>query len=307
MNLSNTEESFVLSSLKEFVKVWGSGGQSNLNLECRDGLACIKLSFNLGHPTSQHQNYPQYFRPAQPTTRRRCGPARQLKNIERAKAHKARLEAAVTAANQTVTDDSPVSSAAEAIASSPTSPPPAPSAQPPPPCLTSPPPASAPPPPPAQPHTLTSSPVQNIGNESSASTTSTPLPVAVSAANALTTTEAAPASLPTPSTQSVPVYCIATFENCPDEELTQDYSDSLRRYLASEDHLCYNISSAVFNHLSTRKLRGRFVHTVEVVLHVKIGRLWENAASYIRKHLGATNEWSRGNGTLIKLSRIHQS
>ena len=49
MNFSNTEESVVLSSLNEFVKVWGSGGESYLNLECRDGLACINPSFNLGH------------------------------------------------------------------------------------------------------------------------------------------------------------------------------------------------------------------------------------------------------------------
>ena len=201
------------------------------------------------------------------------------------------MEAAATAANQTVTDDLPVSSAAEAIASSPTSPPSAP--------------ASAPPPPPAQPQTLTSSPAWNIGTESNANNaTSTPLPVAVSAANAFTTTQAAPASLPTSSTQSVPVYCTATLENCPDKELTQDYADSLRRYFASEDHLCPDILSAVFNHVSTRKLRGRFVHTVEVVLHVKIGRLWEKAASYIRKHFGATNEWSRGNGTLIHLGEF---
>ena len=302
MNFSNTEESFVLSSLNEFVKVWGSGGQSNLNLECRDGLACIKLSFNLGHPTSPHQNYPEYFSPAQNPlnpARRRNGPARQLKNTERAKAHKARIVAAAAAANQTVTDVSPVISATNVSASPSTSPPPAP--------------ALAPPPPPASPpHPVTTSPVRDPGADNSASTTTTSFPVAVTAAvNISTTAEAAPASQPPPATHSditgpVPVYCIATFENCPDEELTQDYADSLRRYLASEDHLCHNISSAEFKHVSTRRLGSRFVHTVEVILDVKIERLWDNPATYIRKHLGASNEWSRGNGTLIKLSRIHQ-
>ena len=303
MNFSNTEESFVLSSLNEFVKVWGSGGQSNLSLECRDGLACIKLSFNLGHPTSPHKKFTQYSNPApaQHPIRRRNGPARQLKNIERAKAHKARLVAEVaadTAANQPVTDDSSV--AADAITLSPTSPLPAP--------------PQPPPSPPPQP--LTTSLARDPCTDTSASTTSltTPsLPAVVTAAYDVTTpTEAAPASLPPPSTQAdtpvpVPVYCIATFENCPDEELSPEYADSLRRYLASEDHLCRNISSAMFKHVSTRRLRSRFVHTVEVVLQVKIERLWENAANYIRKHLGASNEWSRGNGTIIKLSRIHQT
>ena len=293
MNFTNTEEAFVLSSLNEFVKVWGSGGQSNLNLECRNGFACIKLSFNLGHPTSPHLNSPQYFSPAKQPTRRRNGPARKLKNIERAKAHHARLVAAATAANQATMamDESSVSSEPDVLASRPTSPSPAQ--------------ASPPPPPPA------TSPAHDPVTADSAhiATTPPPLPAAASAADVCTTTEAAPASRTQTSAQysTVPVHCIATFDNCPDEEITEDYADSLRRYLTSEDHLNHNIMSANFKHVSTRRLRNRFIHTVEVVLQVKTERLWENAASYIRKHLGATNEWSRGNGTLIKLSRIHQT
>ena len=53
MHFSNTEEAFVLSSLKEFVKVWGSGRQANFNLECRNGLACIKLTF-IWDPQPRH-------------------------------------------------------------------------------------------------------------------------------------------------------------------------------------------------------------------------------------------------------------
>ena len=94
----------------------------------------------------------------------------------------------------------------------------------------------------------------------------------------------------------VPVYCLAVFENCPDEVLSQEYGTSLEKYLASEQHLCQNIASAQFSHESCRRLRNNFVHTVAVVLQ----------ASYIRKHLGVSNEWSKGNGTIIKLIRIHQ-
>ena len=144
--------------------------------------------------------------------------------------------------------------------------------------------------------------------ETAASSISTPsLPVAASADVLSTPTRAASASVPHPPSQpsTVPVYCLAVLENCPDENLSQEYEDSLRRYLASEEHLSRNIVSAQFVHETSRSLRNSFVHTVAVVLHVKTERLWESAASYIRKHLGATNEWSRGNGTVIKLSRIH--
>ena len=88
--------------------------------------------------------------------------------------------------------------------------------------------------------------------------------------------------------------------------LSQEYGTSLEKYLASEQHLCQNIASAQFSHESCRRLRNNFVHTVAVVLQVRSDRLWENAASYIRKHLGVSNEWSKGNGTIIKLTRIHQ-
>ena len=35
----NTDEAFVLSSLEEFVKIWGSGNQATLNVKCRNGKA----------------------------------------------------------------------------------------------------------------------------------------------------------------------------------------------------------------------------------------------------------------------------
>ena len=50
----NTEEAFLLSSLKEFVKIWGSGNQATLNIECKDGKACVRMETLLGHPSSSH-------------------------------------------------------------------------------------------------------------------------------------------------------------------------------------------------------------------------------------------------------------
>ena len=54
MKPDNTEESFVLATVNEFVKTWGSGKQAHLNLECKNGIAWIHLAFKLGPPATQH-------------------------------------------------------------------------------------------------------------------------------------------------------------------------------------------------------------------------------------------------------------
>ena len=35
----------------------------------------------------------------------------------------------------------------------------------------------------------------------------------------------------------IPTHCIATVENCPDSTLNEDYEESIRRFLVSEQHL----------------------------------------------------------------------
>ena len=109
------------------------------------------------------------------------------------------------------------------------------------------------------------------------------------------------------SSDEVPVYCTATVDNCPDSELNDDYYQSIRRFLVSEQHLVQNISSAELQFVSSRSSRNNlYTHTVSIVIYVGTARLWESAASYVRKHLGLTNYWTRSNGTVVKLSRIHQ-
>ena len=104
----------------------------------------------------------------------------------------------------------------------------------------------------------------------------------------------------------VAVYCTATLENCPDSQLNEDYSQSIRRFLLSEQHLERNIQSTELQYLSSRSFRGNlYTHLVSVILYVKTVTLWESPASYVRKHLEA-NYWERSNGTKIRLSRIHQ-
>ena len=86
----NTEEGFALASLKEFVKLWGSGTKASFHLECQDGQAWFKLSSFLGHPGSPHFA-PPHSHPEQqyPKTRRRKGPSQVLRDQAREAAHRA--------------------------------------------------------------------------------------------------------------------------------------------------------------------------------------------------------------------------
>ena len=82
MNLSITEESFVLSTLKEFVKSWAFGSQANFNVESRNGQARLKLDVQLG---DLHHHVPP-----PPPTRKHKGPARRRKDQARAEAYRAK-------------------------------------------------------------------------------------------------------------------------------------------------------------------------------------------------------------------------
>ena len=50
-----TEEAFSLRSLREVVNIWTRGsGQASFNLEIQDGVADLKLGFQLGKPSDPH-------------------------------------------------------------------------------------------------------------------------------------------------------------------------------------------------------------------------------------------------------------
>ena len=49
----------------------------------------------------------------------------------------------------------------------------------------------------------------------------------------------------------------------------------------------------------------RFKHIVQFRIYLKTVNLWENARSYLWKHLGR-DRWDRSNGTIISVHRIHQ-
>lgn len=305
---TSTEEAFVLASLKEFVKLWGSGSQASFQLECNNGQACFKLSSQLGSPADRH------FVPPVPRRRdchgvhgsphkhphpRQKGPAQRERNRARAAAHRAKQQLPLADKPAATADKDPASSVD----------------------------------PPNQNHILT--PAETAGTEPSSPAAAaghlpalptppsapTPQPAA-SAVPPITSTEAVTAD-PAAGTLQVPVatlnevmdelveesevivYATGVFENCPDENLSEDYFVSLQKFLLSENHLKNNITNINTAHLTSRRLRSQmFIHTVKVEIGVKTARLWEPPLAYINKHL-AKNDWLKGNKTRITLVKIH--
>ena len=101
------------------------------------------------------------------------------------------------------------------------------------------------------------------------------------------------------------VYATAMIEDSPYVTLVAEELDSLSRFIASKEHLLRNIADVEFVHLSSRELRSKYKHTVEVKIHVRTANLWEGARKYVWKHLG-DDTWTRTNGTKMNLVRIHQ-
>ena len=93
------------------------------------------------------------------------------------------------------------------------------------------------------------------------------------------------------------VHALVAFENSPNLDLEQEDVNSLEKYIYSEEHLKDNISRV--------ELFVQSKWEIAVQIHKLTERLWEGPRQYILKHLGASNFWSRGNGTKIRLLRIH--
>ena len=104
----------------------------------------------------------------------------------------------------------------------------------------------------------------------------------------------------------VNIYGTACIENSPFECVAQEELDSMMRFIMSKEHLKLNILHVEFSNLSTRQLNGgRFNHIIGLKLSVKTTNLWETPRSYVYRHIGQ-DTWERGNGSSIRISRIHQ-
>ena len=243
--------------------------------------------FKLGSPASQH--FVPHHIPPPTEPKRRKGPGRRQKDCDRAAAHRAKHSSAVhsstTSAASAETVEVPTSQTTPTAAGGCSSPARAASALPP---------------------STTPSPT----NAASAVPTTTQL--AVSASLSTPAVASASGSLAAVSLEDelcsdtqhnkalgelTVVNAVAEFENSPFQQLGQEDLTSLKKFLNSEDHLRKNIVKTEFEVVFNWK--------VSVKLHVRNANLWENPCSCSWKFLGGENFWERGNGTKIRLQRIH--
>ena len=303
-----TEEAFVLASLKEFVKLWGSGSQAFFQLQCVDGQAALKFSSQLGPPAQPHftQNashqqhrHPHHlhgFHAEEPShyPRKKSQKQRDRDRV-RAAAHRARNEENATA----VTADKDSSAGTQ-----PSSPP-----------------ASGgdgPAPPPTVPTEVAATaanlsippcPEQAVPAVSTKNTAAAaapaPLPSSNSTGQAHQVTLSEVKDELVPEDTEVKVLATGVFENCPDSKLSDEYHESLRKFILSERHLQESISCVKFAKLPSRQLGWQhFVHTVKVEITVKTARLCETPLAYLKKHL-ETNDWLKSNKTKITVIKFH--
>ena len=304
----NTEEGFILASLKELVKLWGSGSQSSYHLECRNGLAWFQFGSILGSPGFEH------FVPKAPVkdTYKKKSPSRIQKDRARAAAYRQAKASADTAdvdrsqPAEPLTG-SPVSSPLSAVpASTPSSPPPLLAA-----------PATSPPP-----HSPVSADpaakqVQIVAAETAAelsvATTEQQQPsvASVDGKFASTVPESSAGQVSQSSNQPVQieseiiVHATAVIDDSRNETITPSEIKSIEKIIFRENHLRLNITRIQIGEQYSRSFRNnRFKHSVEYLILVKTEKLWESPRQYIWKHLGQL-EWKQENGARMIFNRIH--
>ena len=320
----NTEENFILASLKEFVKLWGSGSKANFQLQCSNGQVSFNFSTLLGGPADHHfvpQPHHGFHANHPPPPPRRKSPQQRERDRARAAVHRAakdldKSKQAVTADSQSASTVDPYLSpnhaapavsvpAPQDLAATAASLPKNESAP-----LGAHPPANE-----AVPA------AHNIPpNEAAPAAPSNPPSHAVSAAPILSSNPASSSNLapgPQVGLAAVPavyvagcppqvavVHATAVFENCPSPQLGQDDVESLQRFLKSETHLKQNILRVNLKELSSRSFRNNmFTHTLSVELHISTSRLSETPVKYIQRNL-EKSVWKRSNGTFIGLHSI---
>ena len=229
-----TAEASVLSSIKEFVKLWGSGSQANLPLECNEGKAFIRFSAQLGSPADLHfvPHIPSHgVHDEECPIPRQRGPAQRQRDRARAAAHRAKQQllengkpAATAGTESTGSDENPQQgeTPAPAVSASPQAlPPPTVASAAGPPCLAAP--AETPQTPPAAPTTQLKS--------TEAAPAQTNGAVGIQQMQRVTLNEVQDEVVREES--EVKVFATGVFENCPDETLSEDYYFSLRKFVCS--------------------------------------------------------------------------
>ena len=94
----NNEERFVLASLKEFVKTWGSGNAGSFQLVCKDGQAKLSMEFSLETPGSSHFTPPGDNQDTWKRDKRRKNPSTLRRDKKRAEQRRAQAAGPVPGA-----------------------------------------------------------------------------------------------------------------------------------------------------------------------------------------------------------------
>ena len=89
MQAGRSEESFVLASLKEFVKTWGTGRDGSFQLVCKDGQAKLSMEFSLEAPGSLHFTPSDDNQNSSNREKRRKTPSTLRRDKKRSERHRA--------------------------------------------------------------------------------------------------------------------------------------------------------------------------------------------------------------------------
>ena len=79
---------------------------------------------------------------------------------------------------------------------------------------------------------------------------------------------------------------------------------AVQELILRERHLKENIVKLELGQYFTKELRQGFKHSLQIILTVKTGNLWESPRGYIWKFLGK-DEWTRKDGSRVTFNRIH--
>ena len=89
MQAGRSKESFVLASLKEFVKTWGTGRDGSFQLVCKDGQAKLSMEFSLEAPGSLHLTPSDDNQNSSNREKRRKTPSTLRRDKKRGEKHRA--------------------------------------------------------------------------------------------------------------------------------------------------------------------------------------------------------------------------
>ena len=102
------------------------------------------------------------------------------------------------------------------------------------------------------------------------------------------------------------VFATAVIENSNVRKVTEAEVNALHSIIRSKEHLNRNIISVNVGSIQSYGVHGgKFEHSIQIMINVSTGTLWEGSRSYLYHHLGR-DVWNLRDGTQISLKRIHQ-